>query len=160
MTATVNSIATAGDRELVISRTFDAPRNIVFEAWSRAEHLVRWFGPSAFSLPSCVIDFRVGGSYRFCMRSPEGEDHWVWGEYREIVVPERIVFTWNRDDSSGEIWSRTVVELMFVENDGLTQFTLRQGLFETTPFCDEHQIGWNQCLDRLADFAERSYRSL
>ncbi|MBA3354053.1 MAG: SRPBCC domain-containing protein [Blastocatellia bacterium] len=143
------STATSSDRELVIDRVFDAPRAIVFEAWTRAEHLVRWFGPSEFTLPSCEIDFRIGGSYRFCMRSPEGEDHWVWGEYREIVEPERIVMTWNRDDAKGEIWSSTVVTLSFAEDGGRTSFTLHQSLFETVPYRDEHGIGWGQALDRL-----------
>lgn len=87
------------------------------------------------------------------MRSPEGEDHWVWGEYREIVEAERIVMTWNRDDAHGEIWSSTVVTLSFVEDGGRTAFTLHQSLFETVPYRDDHGIGWGQALDRLADFS-------
>lgn len=87
------------------------------------------------------------------MRSPEG-DHWVWGEYREIEEPERIIFTWNREDADGKIWSSTVVNRTFVEEGGRTVFTLRQGLFETAPYCEEHQFGWGQCLDRLGDFVE------
>jgi uncharacterized protein YndB with AHSA1/START domain len=89
MTAIHGSTATASDRELVIQRIFDAPRARVFDAWTKVEHVVNWFGPSEFTAPFCEIDFRVGGSYRICMRAPEGEDHWVSGEYREIVEPER-----------------------------------------------------------------------
>jgi uncharacterized protein YndB with AHSA1/START domain len=152
MTATNTSTATASDRELVITRVFDAPCKIVFEAWTKAEHLVRWFGPSDFTLPFCEIDFRVGGSYRFCMRSPEGEDHWVWGEYHEIARPEAIKFTWNREDADGKIWTSTVINLTFVEHEGGTRFTLRQGLFEKRPFCEEHGFGWSQALDRLGGF--------
>ena len=155
MTTETGSAAAASDRELVITRVFDAPREIVFAAWTRAEHLVRWFGPKDFTLPSCEIDFRVGGSYRFCMRAPEGEDHPVWGEYQEIVEPERIVFTWNRgDDARGKLWSSTVVEVTFVERNGQTEFTLRQSLFETVPYRDEHGFGWGQALDRLASLVE------
>lgn len=154
MTTTVDSTAAASDRELVIRRVFDAPREVVFDAWIRAEHLGRWFGPKDFTLPFCEIDFREGGSYRFCMRSPEGEDHWVWGEYREIVEPERIVFTWNREDTGGNIWSSTLVVLSFVERHGNTEFTLRQSLFETTAYRDEHGFGWGQALDRLGEYAE------
>jgi uncharacterized protein YndB with AHSA1/START domain len=152
MTALNTSTATASDRELVITRIFDAPREIVFDAWSKAEHLVHWFGPTDFTLPSCTLDFRVGGSYRFCMRSPDGEDHWVWGEYREIDPPERIVMTWNREDVTGKIWSRTLAEFTFIELDNKTSFTLKQGLFETGPFCEEHGFGWGQALDRLGEY--------
>ena len=154
MTALNSSTATASDRELVIQRIFNAPRETVFSAWTKAEHVVNWFGPSGFTAPFCEIDFRIGGSYRICMRSPEGEDHWVWGEYLEIVEPERIVITWNRgEDLRAELWSSTVVELSFeTRGDSATQFTLRQAQFETVPYCEEHSIGWNQCLDRLGEY--------
>lgn len=148
------STTVASDRELVITRAFAAPRAIVFEAWSRPEHLIKWFGPRDFALAHCDVDFRIGGSYRFCMRSPEGEDHWVWGEYREIVEPERIVFTWNREHPNGEIWSSTIVELSFGENNGETAFTLRHTPFETVAYREEHGIGWGQALDRLAEYVE------
>jgi uncharacterized protein YndB with AHSA1/START domain len=155
MTATDGSTPVVSDRTLIIERVFNAKREVVFDAWTKAEHLVRWFGPSEFTLPFCEIDFRVGGAYRFCMRSPEGEDHWVWGEYREIVVPERIVFTWNRgQDARGSLWSSTVVEVTFAERDGMTAFTLYQSEFETVPYRDEHGFGWGQALDRLGSFVE------
>ncbi len=108
-------------------------------------------------MPFCEVDFRVGGNYRFCMRSPEGEDHWVFGVYREIVQPERIVFTWNREDSQGRIWSSSsVVRATFEEHDGKTLFTLNQALFETRAFCSEHQAGWTQCLGRLQRYVDMS----
>jgi uncharacterized protein YndB with AHSA1/START domain len=150
--ATIGSTEGAADRELVINRIFDAPREIVFSAWTRAEHLGRWFGPKDFTLPSCEIDFREGGSYRFCMRSPEGEDHWVWGEYQQIDEPERIVFTWNREDTGGKIWSSTVVTVSFEAHGEKTKFTLTQSLFETTTYRDEHGFGWGQALDRLGEY--------
>jgi uncharacterized protein YndB with AHSA1/START domain len=154
MTAIKDSIAVASDRELVIQRIFDARPETVFEVWTKVEHVVNWFGPSGFTAPFCEIDFRVGGSYRICMRAPDGDDHWVWGEYKEIVEPERIVFTWNRgEDLRAKLWSSTVVEVTF-ESKGVdaTLFTLRQGLFEAAQYCDEHSFGWNQCLDRLGDY--------
>jgi uncharacterized protein YndB with AHSA1/START domain len=155
MTPTDVSTVTAKDRELVIERLFNAPRDVVFEAWTKVEHVVNWFGPSGFSAPFCEIDFRVGGSYRICMRSPEGDDHWVQGEYREIRPPEQIVFTWIREAADGKIWSSTIVELRF-ENDGAsTRFTLRQGQFETVPYCEEHSFGWNQCLDRFGEYVSK-----
>jgi uncharacterized protein YndB with AHSA1/START domain len=157
MTALNSSTTTASDRELVLQRIFHAPRETVFAVWTRAEHVVNWFGPSGFTAPFCELDFRAGGQYRICMRSPEGEDHWVWGEYREIVEPERIVFTWNRgEDMRGKLWSSTLVEVTFViTGENATQFTLRQGPFETAPYCEEHSFGWNQCLDRLGDYVTK-----
>jgi uncharacterized protein YndB with AHSA1/START domain len=90
------------------------------------------------------------------MRSPAGEDHWVWGVYQDIVEPERIVFTWNRgEDARGALWSSTVVEVTFVKRGGQTEFTLRQSLFETVPYRDEHGFGWGQSLDRLGEYVEK-----
>ncbi len=144
----VNSTA-AAERTLVIERFFDAPRELVLDAWTKPEHLTQWWGPNDFTLPFCELDFRVGGRYRFCMRSPEGEDHWVWGEYSEIEPPERLSFTWNREDANGNIWNSTVVRLTFVDEDGRTRFTLTQTLFDTTADRDDHNGGWTQCLERL-----------
>jgi uncharacterized protein YndB with AHSA1/START domain len=156
MTTETGSTAVAGDRELVITRVFDAPRHVVFNAWTEAESVARWFGPHDFTAPFCKIDFRVGGKYRICMRSPEGEDHWVWGVYQDIVEPERVVFTWNRgEDARGALWSSTVVEVTFVKRGGQTEFTLRQSLFETVPYRDEHGFGWGQSLDRLGEYVEK-----
>jgi uncharacterized protein YndB with AHSA1/START domain len=116
---TVSSAPTPpGDRELVITRIFDAPRELVFSVWTRPEQVTRWWGPNDFTLPVCEMDFRVGGSYKYCMRSPEGEDHWVWGEYREIAEPERIVFTWERKDLQGNLRSNSVVTATFEETEG------------------------------------------
>lgn len=66
-------------RVLVLTRRFAAPRALVFRAWTEPAHLTRWWGPDAFTLPTCQVDFRVGGKYKFCMRAPDGSDHWVWG---------------------------------------------------------------------------------
>jgi uncharacterized protein YndB with AHSA1/START domain len=153
------SRAKTSDRELIIERIFDASRETVFSVWTSCEHLARWFGPKDFTAPSCEIDFRVGGSYRIVMRSPEGEEHPVWGEYREIIKPERIVLTWNRgQDARGDLWSTTIVELTFAEYGDKTRFVLRQGPFEEASYCEEHSIGWNQCLDRLGEFVSEITR--
>lgn len=143
------------ERTLVIERVFDAPPALVFEAWTSPEHLVNWWGPNDFTLPFCEIDFRVGGRYRFCMRSPDGTDYWVWGEYREIEPHERIVMTWNRENENGELWSRTVAELTFSELGSKTAFRLHQSLFESTEYRDQHNGGWTQCLDRLGDYVTK-----
>ncbi len=109
----------SAQRVLVITRVFDAPRDLVFKAWSEPERLVQWFGPKGFT--STVVgsmDPRPGGAYRFHMRGPDESDHWVQGVYREIVEPERIVCTYVWTDAD-RIPSRpeTLLTLTF-EADG------------------------------------------
>jgi uncharacterized protein YndB with AHSA1/START domain len=139
------------ERVLRITRVLDAPPSLVFTVWSRPEHLVRWWGPKDFTLPSCEVDFRPGGAYRFCMRSPEGIDHWVWGVYREIAEPERIVFTWDREDA-GWPRSQSVVTVTLAEHEGKTKLTLHQALFASVEDRQDHQGGWTECLDRLTNY--------
>lgn len=140
-------------RTLVITRMLKAPAQIVFDAWSDPKHLVRWWGPSDFTLPHCEQDFRVGGKYRFCMRAPDGSDHWVRGEYTHIDAPARLVFTWLREDDQGDIWCDTVVAITLEQRGTDTLLTLNQTTFATQAHCDEHRDGWNECLDRLSTYA-------
>jgi len=102
MAARTSAAASTAERELVITRVFDAPRLLVFKAWTEPEHLVRWWGPRGFTTPSCKMDVRPGGAFRFHMRSPEGTDHWLRGAYREIVEPERLVFSWAWEDAESK----------------------------------------------------------
>src|SRR3546814_3271324 len=90
------------DLVLVITRTLAAPRALVFKVWSQPEHLVRWWGPQGFTLPSCTMAFHPGGAFRCLMLSPEGTEHRMHGVYREIVPPEKISFTWTWVDEQGD----------------------------------------------------------
>lgn len=137
------------DRTLILTRTIHAPRALVFQVWTEREHMVHWFGPDNFTLPFCEVDFRVGGKYRLCMRSPDGTDFWVEGTYREIVEPERIVFTWGRPEFPDE----TIVTITLAEEEGKTLLTLHHALFKTTSDRDEHRWGWSECLVRLDTYA-------
>jgi len=160
--------ANAVERDLVITRVLDAPRRLVFEAWTRPEHMMRWFGPKGFTTPFCTIDFRVGGAFRYCMRSPEGRDYWGIGIYREIAIPERIVYTDAFTDTEGNPVppshygmssshpAETLVTLTFEEQDGKTKLTLRHGIPETVTERDGTQQGWNEVLDRLAEDLAKS----
>ena len=93
--AQANSSRTAEvkTKPLVITRTFAAPRRLVFKAWSSAEHMKRWFCPEGFTVPEAEVDFRPGGTCAICMRSPAGEDMWSRGKYIEVSPPDRLVFT-------------------------------------------------------------------
>src|SRR5215510_8030406 len=81
--------------ELVITRTFDAPRALVFRAWTQPEHMVRWMGPFDYTCLGAKMDLRIGGAYRVGIRSPQGKESWMRGNYREIVAPERLVFSFS-----------------------------------------------------------------
>jgi uncharacterized protein YndB with AHSA1/START domain len=98
-------------QELRITRVFDAPRELVFEVWTKPEHQVHWMGPKDFTVPSCEIDFRVGGAYRTCIVERTGVEYWMRGVYREIVVPEKLVFSfaWEEEGERGIasiVWQR------------------------------------------------------
>ena len=151
MAATATATNAMAQHELVITRTFDAPRALVFKAWSKAEHAVRWYGPKDFTCPHCEIDFRVGGAYRACIRSPEGKEYWMVGIYREIVEPERIVFTF-RWEEDGERGRENLITVTFAEQGDKTRMTFRQAFFESVEQRDSHNEGWSECFDRLLQF--------
>src|SRR5688500_6087761 len=91
------------EQDLVVTRVFDAPREMVWKAWTDAEQMKRWWGPKGFTAPTCTMDLRVGGKYLHCMRSPEGQDFWSTGVYREVTAPERLVMTDSFADEKGNV---------------------------------------------------------
>ena len=113
-------VTTPSDREIVTTRVFDAPRDLVFEAHSSCEHMSRWWGPRKYEVSSCEMDFRPGGAWRIVHRGPEGEEHGFRGEFREIVRPERIVWTFEYEGMPGHL---SVQTLSFEEHDGVTTLT-------------------------------------
>ncbi|HEX6118528.1 MAG TPA: SRPBCC domain-containing protein [Dongiaceae bacterium] len=145
--------------ELVITRTFDAPRPLVFKAWTQAEHMVRWFGPRSYTAISAKMDVRPGGAYRAGMRSPDGKEHWMRGTSREIVEPERLVFTFSWEGKEGEMGRENTISISFADVGGKTRMTFRQAFFETAQNRDEHGKGWNACFDHLADFLADEQRA-
>jgi uncharacterized protein YndB with AHSA1/START domain len=137
---------------LVISRTFPAPRELVFKAWSSAEHMSRWFSPVGFTVPACDIDFRPGGVCDICMRSPDGKDHWSRGHYVEISPPERLVFTSGVEmDGVKRFTAHTTVTFEEVREG--TRLTVHQAYDIHDPaFLGAVQgapAGWRTTLDKL-----------
>jgi len=113
-------IATPTEREVVLTRVFDAPRNLVFEALTKPDLLRRWYGLPGWSMVVCEVDFKVGGAFRFVSRRQDGKDVGQRGVYRKIVPPERIVNTeWWEDWNPGECLVTTVL----TEQGGKTTFT-------------------------------------
>ena len=148
-----NPVTTAAEPELVITRLFDAPRSLVFDAWTKPEHLEHWQGaPRGFTVTAHDVDLRPGGAFRICMRSPEGVDHWLQGVYREIVKPERLVFTHVWLDAQGRPGKETVVTITLTERGGKTELTLLQTGFGSVESRDGHKEGWNSTFDRLAEY--------
>ena len=112
-------VTTPSDREIVLTRVFHAPRQMVWDAFTKPELLKRWFGPRGWSLVVCEVDLRVGGGFRFVLRGPDGRDMGMRGVYREIVPPERSIHMESFDDYPGE----SQVTSVFAEQDGKTTLT-------------------------------------
>lgn len=106
------------DNEILLTRVFDAPRHLVFEALTKPELIKRWFGPHGWSLSVCEVDFRIGGAWRYVMQGPDGRQMGMFGDYREIVPVERIVHTERFDEYPGE----AVVTTILTEENGRTTF--------------------------------------
>ncbi len=111
-------VTTTPGQDIVMTRVFDAPRDLVFEAHSSCEHMANWWGPRGHAIASCEIDFRPGGAWRIVHRDPDGHETTFFGEYLEIVRPERIVWTFNFDDTIGGPEA-----YVFEEHDGKTTVT-------------------------------------
>jgi uncharacterized protein YndB with AHSA1/START domain len=113
-------VTTPSDREIVMTRVFDAPRRLVYAAFTRPELIQRWLGPHGFTLPVCEVDLKVGGKYRYVSEAPDGSRLGWGGTFREIVPEQRIVHTEAFDDYPGEALITTV----WAESGGKTTMTL------------------------------------
>jgi uncharacterized protein YndB with AHSA1/START domain len=150
-------------KEILITRILDAPRELVWKAWTEPERLKRWWGPKIFTSPFSKIDLRVGGRYLFCMRSPDGKDFWSTGVYREIVEPERIVYTDSFADEkgnpvpashygmSGEWQRELLVTVTFEEHESKTKLTLQHIGIPAGENRKLAQQGWNESFDKLEE---------
>jgi uncharacterized protein YndB with AHSA1/START domain len=86
---------------MVVTRVFDAPRELIWKAWTDPKYVMQWWGPKGFTAPVCKMDFRVGGKFLYCMRAPDGQAFWNGGEYHEIVPHEKIVSSMYFSDPEG-----------------------------------------------------------
>jgi uncharacterized protein YndB with AHSA1/START domain len=141
------------ERELTITRTFDAPRALVFKAWTDAKMLAQWWGPKGFTNPRCEIDARVGGAIRIDMRAPDGAVYPMDGQFREIVPPERLVFTNNALDEAGNHIIEGFTTVTFTEEGGKTKLTLHTrgaAMAEiAVKYLQGMEYGWTQSIDKL-----------
>jgi uncharacterized protein YndB with AHSA1/START domain len=158
---------TKNKNEITITRTFDAPREDVWKLWTDPEEVKKWWGPKGFAAPYIKIDFKVGGEYLNCMRSPEGKDFWSKGVYREIVALERLVMTDSFADEKGNTVPASqygmsedfplemLITVMFEEHDGKTKLTLQHVGIPSGADSEGAQQGWNESFDKLAEYLER-----
>ena len=153
------SVTLPSDREIRLTRVFNAPRGLIFEAMSKPEHVARWWGPREYTTMVSDMDFRVGGAWRFVLRMTDGSDHPFQGVYREIVPAERLVYTECYDVPSmgSPEWLTTIT---FEEFGGKTKLTLHRSAVAlngvAVSMLEGMKPGWTQSLDRLAEHLARS----
>ena len=164
-----SSVTESAEKEFVITRAFDAPRERVWKVWTEAERLKHWWGPKGFTVRVAKMDFRPGGVYHYCLRSPDGRDMWGKFVYREIVTPERIVFVNSFSDEKGGLthhpmsptWPlETLSTITFTEQEGKTKITVQWVPINATEeerktFEDGRQSmqqGWTGTMDQLAAY--------
>jgi uncharacterized protein YndB with AHSA1/START domain len=150
------SVGARAPRELTLSRTFDAPREVVFRAWTDARQVARWWGPHGFTNPVCEIDARPGGAIHIVMRGPEPwGDNPITGVFREVVPPERLVFTTTPLSKDDKPLFETLTTVTFAEEQGKTRLTVHVVVTWSTPQAAPAlagmEEGFRQELDRLAE---------
>jgi uncharacterized protein YndB with AHSA1/START domain len=151
-----------GAQPLVVSRVFPAPRELVFQAWSSAQHLRRWFCPAGYSVPEALVEFRVGGAFDICMRSPAGLDHWTRGRYTEIVPHTRLVIDMHAVAQQDRPLFRAYTIVRLADEAGGTKLEVTQSYTildpAASPMIQGAAHGWSQTLDRLESEVERMQR--
>jgi uncharacterized protein YndB with AHSA1/START domain len=154
----VSPIEDTSGREIVITRVFDAPRELVWEAWTDPKHLMLWFGPHGFTNPVCEVDLRPGGVWRHVMRGPDGNDYPMIAIFREVLAPERLVFVSYVPDRENSLFEILNIAT-FTEQGGKTKFTLEAHVLKSTPeAAPMHagmEAGWSQSLEHLAGLLAR-----
>ncbi len=153
---------------LVIERIFDAPRELVFKAWTEPERVARWWGPREFSTPVCEIEAKTGGKWRFAMRGPDGRDIWCGGEYRDVVFPELIVTTdYFADENGNPVYAphygmsaefplEMLITVTFEDLGGKTKMTVKHFGLPPTPDGRGANDGWGQSFDKLAEYLSQA----
>ena len=144
--------AAPAEQTLVIKRTFDAPRDLLWKVWSDPVQAKNWWGPNGFTAPVVELDVRPGGKWRAMMRSPDRKELWQHGVYREIVPPEKISFTFVWDENPQD---ETLITITFAARGNKTEMVFRQGAFKSIEDREGHEGGWNESFDRFAAYLKK-----
>jgi len=144
-----------GERTITLTRLFNAPRELVWRAWTEPMHLARWFGPRGFTSSVPQLDVRVGGALRIVMHGPDGNDYPMKGVFSEVKPPERLVFSNIAIDNDGNHLLEGKTTVILEEQGGNTKLTLHsfaKGLVPAAPaMLDGMEAGWSQSLDKMAE---------
>jgi uncharacterized protein YndB with AHSA1/START domain len=153
--ARTSAATESSEWDLVMSRVFDAPRDLVFKAWTETKHVAQWWGPKRFTNPVCEMDVRVGGAIRIHMRAPDGVVYPMTGVFQEIVAPERLVFVSSALDDKGNSMFDVQSTVTFADQRGKTALTLQLRVIKATVAAPQYlkgmEMGWAQSLDRLGE---------
>ncbi len=148
------------EREVTITRVLHAPRALVFAAWTEPKHLAQWWGPKGFTNPVCQIDARVGGALRIHMRAPDGAIYPMQGVIRELVAPERLVFTNIAVDAAGRHLLEGLTTVTFADEQGKTRLTMHTHAVAVAELAIAYlqgmEMGWTGSIDKLEAFVERA----
>lgn len=143
---------TTDDTDLLITRVFHAPRELLFAAWTEPDQIAAWMGPKGFTAHSVTGDPVPGGGFRSAIRSDEHGELWSSGTYREVVPPERLVFTWGWEEPPGTPGRQTLITITFTDQGGKTEMTFLQQGLENAESRDSHAEGWTSAFDELAQY--------
>lgn len=153
--AKISAAMESSEWDLVMTRVFDAPRDLVFKAWTETKHVAQWWGPKSFTNPVCEMDVRPGGAIRIHMRAPDGVVYPMTGVFQEIVVPERLVFVGSALDDKGNSMFEVLNTVTFADQRGKTALTLQLCVIKATAAAPQYlkgmEMGWTQSLDRLGE---------
>ena len=146
--------------EIEITRVYDARRELVFDAWTKGEHLKNWFAPTGFTVPEVESDPTEGGAYRLAMRSPDGQVFWTQGTYREVVPPERIVLAQGVLGPDDKPLFETLTTVTLMEDGGKTNVTVNERverIFDPAAAgpLSGMETGLHMVLDKLAEYLEK-----
>jgi uncharacterized protein YndB with AHSA1/START domain len=154
MTAAAKA-STYGQGSVTLTRIFDAPRSLVWKAWTDPKMMAQWFGPRGFTSTVDALDVRVGGRLRIVMHGPDGTEYPMKGEFLDVTPPERLVFTNIAIDKDGKHLLEGETTVFLSESDGKTTLTLQTHATGLVPIASQMlagmEAGWNQSIDKLAE---------
>jgi uncharacterized protein YndB with AHSA1/START domain len=152
------SVEARAQREVTLTRIFDAPVQLVWAAWTEPRHLAQWWGPKSFTNPVCELDLRSGGAIRIHMQAPDGAVYPMTGSFEEIVPCERLVFKSVARDLEGEPLLEGLNTITFEDAGGKTKVTVHSRAVGIAPIAPQMlagmEMGWSQSLDKLAELVE------
>jgi uncharacterized protein YndB with AHSA1/START domain len=149
-----------GSRELILTRVYDAPRELMFKLWTDPKHMAKWWGPFGFTNPVCKLDVRPGGKILIHMRSPEGQEHPMGGHFIEVKEPERLVFLAVAQDAEGKTQLESHTTVTFEAQGKKTKLTVKASALGFVPLAKQMlegmEAGWSQSLEKLDSLAINS----